>query len=144
MTDPFTVTDPLGAFRAPGVSARHEVADGRLAGLTLAVKELFAVAGQVPGFGHPAWDAAHEAAASDAAAVRACLDAGATLAGRTVMDECAFSLSGVNPHHGAPANPEAPGRTAGGSSLRRRLPGTPPGSCMESAPFARLRALSPA
>lgn len=32
------------------------------------------------------------------------------------MDEMAFSLDGENAHYGAPENPAAPGRAAGGSS----------------------------
>lgn len=117
MDDPVGgMDDPLGAFVRGGRMNRRERDDGPLAGLTFAVKDLFDVAGHTPGCGNPTWRATHPAAETDAPAVRACLDAGATLVGRTVMDELAYSVRGANPHDGAPANPEAPGRTAGGSS----------------------------
>lgn len=108
--------DPLGAFVPDGRMARQDVAVGALAGLSFAVKDLFAVAGCTATCGNPDWAATHAPAARDAPPVRACLDAGATLVGRTVMDELAYSLSGGNPHYGTPTNPNAPGRVAGGSS----------------------------
>jgi len=108
--------DPLGAFVAGGPGWRRDRDDGPLAGLTVAVKDLFDVAGHTPGCGNPTWRATHAAAATDAPAVRACLDAGTEFVGCTVLDELAYSVRGANPHHGAPANPEAPGRTTGGSS----------------------------
>jgi amidase len=92
----------------------HDV--GPLAGLDFAVKDLFDLAGHAKTCGQPRWAETHAPAERDAAAIARCLDAGARLTGRTVMDELAYSLSGQNPHHGAPTNPNAPGRTAGGSS----------------------------
>lgn len=61
---------------------------------------------------------------------QALLSAGASLAGKTLLDEMAFSMEGQNVHYGTPANPAAPGRIAGGSScgsavgfaFQRRLP----------------------
>lgn len=47
---------------------------------------------------------------------QALLKAGASLRGTTQMDEMAFSLDGENAQYGAPENPAAPGRAAGGSS----------------------------
>lgn len=47
---------------------------------------------------------------------QALLDAGATLRGKTHMDELAYSLNGENVHYGTPGNPAAPGRIPGGSS----------------------------
>jgi amidase len=44
------------------------------------------------------------------------LAAGATLAGKTITDELAFSLEGANAHDGTPRNPRAPARLPGGSS----------------------------
>ena len=44
------------------------------------------------------------------------LDAGATLVGKTHMDELAWALTGENAHYGTPPNPAAPGRVPGGSS----------------------------
>ena len=48
--------------------------------------------------------------------MQAALDAGATLVGKTHMDECAFSLNGENVHYGTPRNPACPDRIPGGSS----------------------------
>jgi amidase len=44
------------------------------------------------------------------------LDGGATLIGRTVTDELAFSLEGENHFEGTPVNPASPDRLPGGSS----------------------------
>lgn len=48
--------------------------------------------------------------------VQALLDNGATLVGKTHMDELAYSLNGENVHYGTPLNPLAPDRVPGGSS----------------------------
>lgn len=108
--------DPLGVYLPNGQINRQDIALGTLAGLSFAVKDLFDVAGQVATCGCPDWAASHGEAESDAAVVSACLAAGATLTGRTIMDEMAYSLSGRNPHYGAPTNPNAPGCLTGGSS----------------------------
>ncbi|MEX0759394.1 MAG: amidase [Tistlia sp.] len=108
--------DPLGAF-VPG--GRFEVGPsglGPLAGLTFAAKDIFDVAGTVTGCGNPDWARSHAPAAEHAAAVAALLQAGATLVGKTVSDELAYSLNGQNFHYGTPANSNAPGRIPGGSS----------------------------
>jgi len=89
---------------------------GPLQGKTFAVKDLFDVAGYRTGFGNPLWLETHPVASSTAPAVQALLDAGATLRGRTHMDELAYSLNGENMHYGTPRNPAAPGRIPGGSS----------------------------
>ena len=44
------------------------------------------------------------------------LDAGASVIGKTITDELAYSLSGTNVHYGTPRNVNAPGRVPGGSS----------------------------
>ena len=87
-----------------------------LSDLTFAVKDIFAVAGTVTGFGHALWAATHEPEAAHAAAVAQCLAAGASARCKTVMDELAFSLSGENCARGTPLNPAAPGHLPGGSS----------------------------
>lgn len=51
-----------------------------------------------------------------ASLLKALLDAGATLKGRTHMDELAYSLNGENAHYGTPRNPACPDRIPGGSS----------------------------
>ncbi|MEP7764768.1 amidase [Sanguibacter sp. 25GB23B1] len=87
-----------------------------LAGLRVAVKDLFAVAGQRVGAGNPAWLAQAPVETTSAAAVEALLVAGATLEGVAQTDELAFSLAGTNTHYGTPPNPAAPGRITGGST----------------------------
>lgn len=90
--------------------------DGPLARRTVAVKDLYAVAGQRVGVGNPTWlaDAPVETAHADA--VARLLAAGADVRGLARTDELAYSLAGTNAHTGAPPNPRAPGRVAGGSS----------------------------
>jgi amidase len=44
------------------------------------------------------------------------LAAGATMAGKTITDELAYSLNGDNIHYGTPRNVAAPGHVPGGSS----------------------------
>ena len=89
---------------------------GPLQGMRVAVKDLFAVAGQRIGAGNPAWLAGAPAEPSHAGALTALLSAGADVAGIAQTDELAFSLAGTNVHYGTPANPAAPGRITGGSS----------------------------
>jgi amidase len=91
-------------------------AAGALNGLTFAVKDLIDVAGTPTGGGNPDWLKTHEPAAMSAPAVTALLAAGATLDGKTITDELAFSLEGVNAHYGTPVNPACPDRIPGGSS----------------------------
>jgi len=83
---------------------------------TFAVKDMFAVAGEIAGFGCPEWKKTHQASASNAPVVQTLLDAGAHLVANTVCDEMAFSLDGINVHYGTPLNPLAPDRIPGGSS----------------------------
>jgi Asp-tRNA(Asn)/Glu-tRNA(Gln) amidotransferase A subunit family amidase len=107
-----------GAFLAegfgdgPAVAHRSEL----LAGLRLAVKDVFAVEGLRTGAGNPLWHAQQAPARASAHAVQWLLEAGARWVGKTVTDELAYSLAGVNAHYGTPINPAAPKRIAGGSS----------------------------
>lgn len=89
---------------------------GPLAGRAVAVKDLFAVAGQRVGAGTPAWLAGAPVEVEHAHAVAALLGAGAHVRGVARTDELAYSLAGTNAHTGAPPNPRAPGRVPGGSS----------------------------
>jgi len=108
--------DRVGAF------CRHDrprvagAAGGRLGGLTFAAKDVFAVRGITACFGNPTWHATHSPASRHAPAIEALLDAGATLAGVTITDELALSLTGENAHYGTPANVRCPERVPGGSS----------------------------
>ncbi len=108
--------DPFGAFVHNYDVKLLGAATGSLRGLTFAAKDNFDIQGQVTGAGNPDWFQTHEAAGCTAPAVQALLDAGASLVGKTVMDELAFSLSGENIHYGTPINPACPDRIPGGSS----------------------------
>lgn len=104
MTDPFTRTiEDVGR-------------EGPLAGLRLAVKDLFDLAGVPTGAGNPRWLETHAVPTEDAAAVALLRNAGARVVGKTITDELAWSLNGTNAHYGTPDNPAAPGCVPGGSS----------------------------
>ena len=108
--------DTLGAF-VPGVTLhRAPRRAGPLSGLTFAAKDLFDVADVVTGCGNPDWAATHQPAQTDAWAVDALLQAGATLVGKTITDEISLGLLGINRFYGTPLNPRAPDRVPGGSS----------------------------
>jgi len=105
----------VNAFVA-GARATRTSRGGALAGLRFAVKDLIDVAGHVTGCGNPDWTRTHRRARRDAWCVARLDAAGASLVGKTITDEMAFSLEGDNAHHGTPINPRAPNRLAGGSS----------------------------
>jgi Asp-tRNA(Asn)/Glu-tRNA(Gln) amidotransferase A subunit family amidase len=109
------MTDP-SIWREYGAPLLPPLASGPLDGRTVAVKDLFAVAGYPVGAGNPAWLEQARTEPDDAPAVARLREAGAAIAGIARTDELAFSLSGVNAHYGAPPNPAAPGRVTGGSS----------------------------
>jgi amidase len=104
------------AFVAHGDVRLAGAAEGPLAGLTFAAKDLFDVAGTRSGWGNP--DRLDEAPVSltTASALLPALSAGATLIGKTHTDELASGMFGENPHYGPPINPRAPDRVPGGSS----------------------------
>lgn len=101
-----TVGDPL-VTGAP---------EGPLVGESVAVKDLFAIAGHKVGAGNPAYLSAAPPTTRTARAVQRLLDAGACVTGITRTDEFAWSLFGDNEHYGTPPNPHAPRRLPGGSS----------------------------
>lgn len=108
--------DRFNAFlEYPQVPVSH-AQSGPLAGLTLAVKDIFDVAGYPTGCGNPQRLAEASPAAKSAPAVQALLDAGARFAGKTQTEELAFSMLGQNVHFPHPVNPAAPDRVTGGSS----------------------------
>ncbi|MCI3206720.1 MULTISPECIES: amidase [Pandoraea] len=106
------------AFVAEGFGiAPHVVASSdELRGLRLAVKDVFDVEGQRLGAGNPLWLGQQTPATSTALIVARLLEAGAQWIGKTVTDELAFSLLGINTHYGTPDNAASPGRIVGGSS----------------------------
>lgn len=110
------IDDPLGAFVRHADVRIAGSTTGPLAGLTFAVKDLIDVAGVPTGAGNPDWLRTHDVPQQSAPIVQKLLDAGATLVGKTITDEIAFSVNGRNHHYGAPINPNAPGRLCGGSS----------------------------
>jgi amidase len=110
MRDPFNAFCTHTTLNIPGAE------DGPLAGLTFAAKDNFEVAGYRTAAGNPDWLRTHGPAEKTAPAVQTLLDAGASLIGKTQMDELAFSLAGQNCHYGTPINPRAPERIPGGSS----------------------------
>ena len=107
-----------GAFMAEGFGQKLQVTprSGVLQGLRLAVKDVFAVQGLRTSAGNPAWWAQQTPAACSADAVQWLLEAGASWVGKTVTDELAYSLTGINNHLGTPLNPADPARIPGGSS----------------------------
>jgi Asp-tRNA(Asn)/Glu-tRNA(Gln) amidotransferase A subunit family amidase len=103
-------------WRAVGTPLIAGAPDGPLAGETVAVKDVFAVAGYPTGAGVPAYLAEQPAAGNHAAAVARLLDAGAAVRGIAHTDQFAFSLAGDNPHYGTPLNAAVPAAVPGGSS----------------------------
>lgn len=101
-----TLGDPL----VPGAPA------GPLRGETVAVKDLYDVAGHPVGAGNPALLAGARPAERHAATVGRLLAAGAHVRGIAQTDELAYSLAGTNHHYGTPPNTAAPGRVPGGST----------------------------
>jgi amidase len=108
--------DPFRCFVPYPDATVKNAASGPLAGLTLAVKDLFDVKGYPTGAGSPTVLAQSGIKTKTAPIVKALLDAGAIFVGKTHTDELAFSMTGRNAHFGSPINPAAPDRLTGGSS----------------------------
>ena len=111
--------DEGGAF-VPGprcqVAPHPGAANAPLAGLAVAIKDLIDVAGWPTDCGNPDWARTHAHATAHAACVEAVLAHGASVCGKTITDEMAFSLEGENFYYGTPVNPRCPDRMPGGSS----------------------------
>lgn len=107
---------PLNAFLDLGDIPVSNAQSGPLAGLRLAVKDIYDVAGYRTGCGNPQKHREASPASATAPAVQAVLDSGARFVGKTQTDELAFSLMGLNAHFPSPVNPAAPDRVTGGSS----------------------------
>jgi aspartyl-tRNA(Asn)/glutamyl-tRNA(Gln) amidotransferase subunit A len=90
---------------------------GRYAGIPIALKDLFDIAGEPTPAGSKVLANAPPARAN-AAVVQRMLNAGFITMGRVNMTEFAFSGLGINPHYGTPASPWDRGaaRIPGGSS----------------------------
>jgi amidase len=109
-------SDTIGAFCKHDPIRIAGAANGPLAGLTFAAKDIFDIAGRIPCCGTPDWLTTHEIPKRTAPAVQLLLDAGATLVGTTITSELVMGLTGENEHYGTPINVAAPGRVPGGSS----------------------------
>ncbi|WP_432396527.1 amidase family protein [Pseudarthrobacter sp. L19] len=110
-----SAADPT-VWRVLGTPLLPPTGTGPLDGLSVAVKDLFALEGFAVGAGNPARLAGAAPETTTAAAPAALLAAGASVAGIARTDEFAYSLAGTNAHYGTPPNPRAPGRISGGSS----------------------------
>lgn len=84
---------------------------------TLAVKDLFKIAGYRNSAGNPQWYKSHAPATNTAKVLLKLQQAGTKLLGFTHTDELAYSLEGNNIHYGAADNPKLHGHTCGGSSM---------------------------
>ncbi|MCW2752505.1 MAG: glutamyl-tRNA amidotransferase, partial [Aeromicrobium sp.] len=103
-------------WRVVGDPLVPPLGSGRLDGESVAVKDLYAVAGQRIGAGNPDWLERAPVETGNAWAVERLLAAGASVRGIARTDEFAYSLAGTNAHYGTPPNPRAPHRISGGSS----------------------------
>lgn len=89
---------------------------GKLKDLTFVAKDLLDIKGLVTGGGNPDWKRTHAPSTNNCPAIQALLDEGAHLLGKSLTDELAFSLDGLNKHYPVPYNPNFPGYITGGSS----------------------------
>jgi Asp-tRNA(Asn)/Glu-tRNA(Gln) amidotransferase A subunit family amidase len=115
---PAAAAPPLdgSVWRVVGTPLVAPTASGPLDGVTVAVKDLFTVAGERSGAGNPTWLAEQEPRSATAPAVAALLAAGAEVTGIARTDEFAYSLAGQNGHYGTTPNPAVPGGIGGGST----------------------------
>ena len=112
----WAVDDRVGAWVPHGRFVIEGAGSGPLQGLSFVAKDVFDVAGHSTGAGNPTWLATHGPAPQHARIVERVLAAGATLLGKVITDELAFSLHGDNVHYGTPLNSAAPESVPGGSS----------------------------
>jgi aspartyl-tRNA(Asn)/glutamyl-tRNA(Gln) amidotransferase subunit A len=106
-----TMADAMDTLR------RVQREPSRYAGIPIALKDLFDIAGEAtPGGSRVLADT--QPAAAHAPVVQRMLAAGFVPMGRTNMTEFAFSALGINPHYGTPCSPwdRASRRIPGGSS----------------------------
>ena len=101
---------------APGSIGLPPTGPGPLSGLTVAVKDMFAIEGHVSSYGHPRWRETHGPAERTAPAVSRLLASGASMAGLAKLDQIAWSIIGNVGEGVAPLNPAYPDRFTCGSS----------------------------
>ncbi|MBX3608786.1 MAG: amidase [Hydrogenophaga sp.] len=112
----FPIQDTVGAWVPHGRFVVDGRSSGPLAGLRFAAKDVFHVAGHPTAAGNPDWLSSHPVPTANAAVIDRLLGAGATLVGKVLTDELAYSLHGDNAHFGTPINTRYPDRVPGGSS----------------------------
>ncbi|MGC9270127.1 AtzE family amidohydrolase [Acidiphilium sp.] len=112
-----TVTSERAHAEAAAVDAKIAAGHdpGPLAGVPIAVKNLFDIKGITTVAGSKLRRNAPSAAA-DAPVLARLIDAGAMLLGALNMDEFAYGFTTENAHYGPTRNPHDPTRVAGGSS----------------------------
>lgn len=115
MSSPFVSLSCADALTHSDVFSEH-APTGPLSGLSLAVKDLFHMAGLPTAAGNPDWLASHPTPTTTNSTVAALLEAGAQFAGKTITDELAYSLNGKNKHYNTLVNPAAQAHIPGGSS----------------------------
>jgi amidase len=89
---------------------------GPLAGVRVAVKDLFAVRGHTSSFGHSRWRETHSPSQATCDVIARLLGAGANVVGMAKMDQLAYSLIGNVGEGNAPVNEFAADCYCGGSS----------------------------
>jgi len=87
----FDIHDTVGAWVPHGRFIIDGRPGGPLAGLRFGAKDLFDVAGHPTGAGNPTWLATHRVPDRHSPVVAQLLQAGATLAGKLLTDELAYS-----------------------------------------------------
>lgn len=115
---PSDVSLPLdrSVWRVAGTPLVSRTRSGPLDGVTLAVKDLIAVAGHRVGGGNPVWLDERSVETTHAPVISTLLAHGSQVVGIAQTDEFAFGLSGENAHYGTPPNPAAAGSVPGGST----------------------------
>ena len=106
-----------GIFCNHGPTDWQQTKQGALANVRLAVKDVFAIAGEKNSAGNPDWFAAAQPSKITASAVAKLMQQGCRFVGYTHTDELAYSLEGNNLHYGCAENPNAAGHACGGSSM---------------------------
>lgn len=88
--------------QAPYQAKRAIHLSSSLAGVTVHIKDILDIAGQVTTVGSQVLQG-HAPATADAPVIARLKSAGAVILGRTNMSEFAYSCIGLNPHYGSPA-----------------------------------------
>jgi amidase len=115
MIGELVMTKDGGAFVSKDL-VLEPTGNGRLNGMSFAVKDVFGIKDYTSGAGNPDWLNSHAPAEQTAESIERLLAQGARLTGTTQTDEIMYSLNGENFHYGTPVNPKASDCIPGGSS----------------------------